>query len=43
LQTFEHKYGKFSDVMLARFQKKKEEKMLKKKQKEHERGANAQQ
>ena len=37
LSAFELKFGKFTDVMLARYQKKKEEKQLKKKQKEQER------
>jgi hypothetical protein len=37
LSAFEQKFGKFTDIMIARYQKKKEEKMLKKKQKEQER------
>jgi len=37
MAAFEMKFGKFSDVMVARYQKKKEEKILKKRLKEHER------
>ena len=37
MSAFEQKFGKFSDVMVARYQKKKEEKQLKKKLKEQDR------